>query len=77
MQAEFFVMFDIAAKLLSLANVVFSGFFDEKMWSFETSKINFFVSLRYRLRVVEVDLEKNWINWVVVLHNWMEVKCGH
>ena len=42
MQAEFFVMFDIAAKLLSLANVVFSGFFDEKMWSFETSKIYFF-----------------------------------
>ena len=55
----------------------FQGFFDEKMWSFETSKINFFVSLRYRLRVVEVDLEKNWIKWVVVLHNWMEVKCGH
>ena len=45
--------------------------------SFETSKINFFVSLRYRLRVVEVDLEKNWIKWVVVLHYWMEVKCGH
>ena len=42
-QAEFFVIFDIAAKELSLANVVFSGFFDEKMWSFETSKINFFV----------------------------------
>ena len=43
MQAESLVMFDIAAKLLSLANVVFSGFFDEKMWSFETSKINFFI----------------------------------
>ena len=39
-------------------------------------KFIFFVSLRYRLRVVEVDLEKNWINWVVVLHNWMEVKGG-
>ena len=66
MQAEFFVMFGIAAEMLSLANVVFSGFFDEKMWSFETSKINFFVNLRYRLRVVEVDLEKIWIKWVVV-----------
>ena len=42
MQTDIFVMFDIAAKLLSLANVVYSGFFDEKMWSFETSNIKFF-----------------------------------
>ena len=39
-------------------------------------KLIFLLSLRYRLRVVEVDVEKNWIKWVVVLHNRMEVKCG-
>ena len=40
-------------------------------------KLIFLLSFRYRLRVVEVEIEKVWIMWIVVLHNWMEVMCGH
>ena len=40
-------------------------------------KLIFLLSFRYRSRVAEVEVEKVWIMWGVVLHNWMEVMCGH